>query len=178
MFGQHSMSLHRLTKLLSFTGIFLLFVSDCEGSYRSYRTYGYYYYYYTSSGTSTVGSIIGGVISGIVFLGIAVTFCVFFCFCRKRRSNSFGQGVFFRNTPRSHQQAVITANTNPGVIVPQYPHNPPILAPGQTVSPPPGALPNNDAFNPPPPYTGAAPSYDSLYGQTNYATPPYPTTPR
>ena len=71
-----------------------------------------------------------------------------------------------------------TANTNPGVIVPQYPHNPPILAPGQTVSPPPGALPNNEAFNPPPPYTGAAPSYDSLYGQTNYATPPYPTTPR
>lgn len=31
-----------------------VYIVDCEGSYRSYRTYGYYYYYYTSSGTSTV----------------------------------------------------------------------------------------------------------------------------
>ena len=34
--------------------LFFFYIVDCEGSYRSYRTYGYSYYYYTSSGTSTV----------------------------------------------------------------------------------------------------------------------------
>ncbi|XP_048780127.1 uncharacterized protein LOC125683228 [Ostrea edulis] len=146
-----------------FCWIFLTFLQDCNGayrSYRSYRSYSYYDYYY-SSGTSSYGGVIGGVISGLIFISFAVALCVC-CFCRHQRRRTSPVGVRFLNST-TPQQTVITTNTTPGLYPPPYNSQPVSYgfqpAVGQTVDPPP-------SYNPPnPQHTESAPSYESMFGK-------------
>lgn len=171
-------------KYLGFYWILLTLLQGCDGDYRYYRSYSSYrsYYYYYTSGTSSYGSIIGAVISGLIFIGV-MAFCFVFCICRRKHrgtNNSSIFGVRFLNSRATHQRAIITANTTPGIYPPQYTSRASHLAPGQTLDPPPNAPhPSyNGSYTPqPPPYGEPAPSYDSMFGPPENKAPPYPTSP-